>query len=122
MKQRVNIGYDGALIDHVTRYDQLGLGFQIRAGKDQLEGLNVNGKEILDVGSGTGALSFLMLDNGEAKVTCGDISEYMLSQCRKKATDKGYHEDRIYFRLLDAESLPLKDSSFDIAVTGMTRN
>ena len=120
MKQRVKLGYDGAFTDHITRYDELGLEFQIRAGKAQLEGLDVSGKEILDVGAGTGALSFLMLENGAAKVTCGDISEYMLSQCRKKAADKGYHEDRIDFRLLDAELLPFKDNSFDIVVTGMT--
>ncbi|MGB8707272.1 MAG: methyltransferase domain-containing protein, partial [Dehalococcoidia bacterium] len=68
----------------------------------------------------TGALSFLMLEKGAVKVTCGDISEYMLSQCRKKATDKGYGEDKIDFRLLDAESLPFEDNSFDIVVTGMT--
>ena len=120
MKQRVKLGYDGAFTDHVTRYDELGLEFQIKAGKAQLEGLDMDGKEVLDVGAGTGALSFLMLEKGAAKVTCGDISEYMLSQCRKKAAEKGYSEDRIDFRLLDAESLPFEDNSFDIVVTGMT--
>ncbi len=46
-----------------------------KAGKAQLEGLDVDGKEVLDVGTGTDALSFLMIEKGAAKVTCGDISE-----------------------------------------------
>ena len=106
MKQRVKMGYDGAFTDHVTRYDELGLKFQIKAARAQLEDLDVKGKEVLDVGAGTGALSFLALEQGAAKVVCGDISQYMLDQCRKKAADRGFKEDRIEFRLLDAESLP----------------
>lgn len=120
MKERVKSGYDGRFTDHVKKYDDLGLTFQIKAAKAQLEGLNVEGKEILDVGAGTGALSFLLLQQGAKKVTCGDISELMLDQCRKKALDMGIKEDRIGFRLLDAESLPFTDDSFDVVITGMS--
>lgn len=120
MKQRVKQGYDGVFTDHVTKYDELGLEFQIKAANAQLEGLDLVGKKILDVGAGTGALSFLMLGKGATSVVCGDISEYMLSECRRKAKDKGYGEDRIAFRLLDAEALPFEDNTFDIVVTGMT--
>jgi ubiquinone/menaquinone biosynthesis C-methylase UbiE len=120
MKQRIKDGYDGAFTEHVTMYDELGLKFQIKAAKAQLEELDLEGKEVLDVGAGTGALSFLVLEKGAAKVICGDISQYMLDQCRKKALDKGYSKDRIDFRLLDAESLPFDDNSFDVVITGMT--
>jgi len=120
MKQRVQNGYDGVFTDHVTRYDELGLKFQIKAAKAQLEELDLKDKVVLDVGAGTGALSFLMLDLGAAKVVCGDISSYMLELCRKKAIEKGYDQDRIDFRQLDAESLPYEDNSFDMVITGMT--
>lgn len=120
MKERVKLGYDGTFTEHVTMYDELGLEFQIKAAKAQLEGLDLRGKVVLDVGAGTGALSFLMLEKGAARVICGDISEYMLAQCRKKAADKGYGEDRIDFRVLDAESLPFEENKFDMVVTGMT--
>lgn len=120
MKKRVQDGYDGVFTDHVTKYDELGLKFQIKAAKAQLEELDVKDKVILDVGAGTGALSFLMLDLGAAKVVCGDISSYMLSLCREKAIEKGYDLNRIDFRQLDAESLPYEDNSFDMVITGMT--
>ena len=120
MKQRVKMGYDGAFTDHVKRYDELGLRMQTKAAKAQLGDLDLKGKEVLDVGAGTGALSFLALEQGAAKVVCGDISKYMLEQCRKKASDKGFKQDQIDFKLLDAESLPFADNSFDVVITGMT--
>lgn len=120
MKRRVQEGYNGTFTNHVTMYDDLGLQFQIKAAKAQLEELDVRGKTVLDVGAGTGALSFLMLDRGAARVVCGDISSYMLELCRQRAQEKGYDRDRIDFRQLDAESLPYQDNSFDMAITGMT--
>ena len=87
MKQRIKDGYDGIYTDNVTKYDELGLAFQIKAAIKQLETIDVKGKEVLDVGAGTGALSFLMLEQGAAKVICGDISEYMLKLGREKAAN-----------------------------------
>jgi ubiquinone/menaquinone biosynthesis C-methylase UbiE len=120
MKQHVQDGYDGVFTDHITRYDELGLQFQIKAARAQIEELDVKGKTILDVGAGTGASSFLLLGQGAKKVSCGDISSYMLNLCREKAAEQGYSTDRIDFHQLDAESLPFKDNSFDMVITGMT--
>jgi len=120
MKEHVKSGYDGSITDHVKHYDEFGLENQIKAARLQMEGLSVEGKEVLDVGAGTGALSFLLLQQGARKVTCGDISEYMLNECRKKATNMGFKEDRIDFRVLDAESLPYAENSYDVVVTGMS--
>lgn len=120
MKERVKSGYDGAATSHVTRYDELGLQYQVKAAQSQLEDLDVAGKHILDVGAGTGSISFLLLERGAARVTCGDISDYMLDQCRRKAAAQGFGSDRIDFRVLDAENLPFEDNSFDMTLTGMT--
>lgn len=119
MKERVKLGYDGLITDNVKLYDNLGLDFQIKAAKFQLEGLNVEGQEVLDVAAGTGALSFLLLEKGAKRVVCGDISEKMLEQCRKKAIELGYKEDKIELRVLDAEELPFADNTFDTVITGM---
>ena len=68
MKDRVRQGYDGAFSEHVTRYDELGAEFQTKAATAQLEGVDLQGKEVLDVGCGTGIISLLALQKGAAKV------------------------------------------------------
>ena len=48
--------------------------FQKRAAIAQLEGIDFKGKEVIDIGCGTGIIAFLAMDSGAAKITCGDIS------------------------------------------------
>lgn len=120
MKDRVRQGYEGAFSEHVTRYDELGIQFQTKAATVQLEEMDLQGKNILDVGCGTGVMSLLALQKGAVNVVCGDISNYMLERAQDKADKQGYGVDRIDFRQLDAESLPFEDASFDVALTGMT--
>jgi ubiquinone/menaquinone biosynthesis C-methylase UbiE len=120
MKKRIKLGYEGATTDHVTKYDELGLTFQTKAAAALLEGIDLTGKICLDVGCGTGVLSLLALKQGAARVVCGDISEYMLSQARGKAGPLGYDTDRIDFRQLDADSLPFEDGSFDVVLSSMS--
>jgi ubiquinone/menaquinone biosynthesis C-methylase UbiE len=119
MKDRVKMGYDGIFSQHVIHYDELAGEFQKRAAACQLYGLDFYGKELIDIGSGTGIVALMALESGASKVVCGDISEYMLERSREKAKARGYDSSRIEFCRLDAESLPFKDNSFDIVLTGM---
>ena len=120
MKERIKLGYEGITSSHVTKYDELGLEFQTKAAKALIEGMDLTGKIVLDVGGGTGVLSLLALKAGAARVVCGDISEYMLSEARRKAIDQLDNLDRIDFRKLDAESLPFEDGSFDVVLSSMS--
>jgi ubiquinone/menaquinone biosynthesis C-methylase UbiE len=120
MKERVQKGYEGKFSEDVMRYDELAAGFQTRAAVAQLEGMDLQGKEVLDVAGGSGIISFLALQKGASRVVCGDISEYMLNLGRAKAEKLGYGPDRIQFHWLDAENLPFQDASFDYVVTGMS--
>jgi ubiquinone/menaquinone biosynthesis C-methylase UbiE len=119
MKDRVKMGYDGIFSQHVTHYDELAGEFQKRAAASQLHGIDFHGKELIDIGCGTGIIGLMALEMGAAKVVCGDISEYMLERGREKAKAKGYDSSRIEFCQLDAESLPFSDNSFDMVLTGM---
>lgn len=119
MKDRIKMGYDGTFTQHVTHYDELAGEFQKRAAAYQLYGIDLHGKELIDIGGGTGILSLMALEMGAAKVLCGDISEYMLDRGREKAVTLGLDSSHIEFCQLDAESLPFGDNSFDIVLTGM---
>ncbi len=119
MRDRIKMGYDGTFSQHVTHYDEIAGEFQKRAAAYQLYGIDFHGKEVIDIGGGTGIIALMALEMGAAKVVCGDISEYMLERGRVKAKALSYDPDRIEFRQLDAESLPYNDNSFDIVLTGM---
>ena len=118
MKQRIKMGYEGECSKAVARYDELGLKHYTKIAAELLTGVDLTGKRALDVGCGTGILSFLVLEHGAASLTCGDTSQYMLDQCRMKAAERGYKEG-VELRQLDAEALPFGDRSFDAVVSGM---
>ena len=120
MKERVKYGYAGVFSDHITRYDELAGEFQKKAAVAQLSGMNLRGKEIIDIGCGTGIISLLALEMGAKKALCGDISDYMLKLAQENFKVTGYDPGRIGFCQLDAESLPFDDNSFDAVITGMS--
>jgi len=101
MKERVKLGYEGAYSDHVTRYDELTAYYQKRTAVAQLDGIDLRGREVIDIGCGTGIIALLALDKGAAKAVCGDISEYMINLAKENVKTAGYDSDRIHFCQLD---------------------
>lgn len=67
---------------------------------------------ILDVGCGTGVLSFLLAEMGHT-VQGIDLSEGMLNKAQEKAASKSI---QVQFSIEDAEKLPYADNSFDVVV------
>ena len=74
------------------------------------EGLN--GKRILEYGSGASAQAFFLASHG-ARVTGIDISPVAVDRGRRRAADTGL-ADRVTFEVMDAESLRFDDQSFDL--------
>jgi SAM-dependent methyltransferase len=73
----------------------------------------IEGRRIIDVGTGTGRGAFLLAAGG-AHVTGIDASEQMLAIARQRAAET--HAD-VEFRVGDAHEIRFGDRSFDIAVS-----
>ena len=72
----------------------------------------IQGRTIIDVGTGTGRAA-LMLALGGAKVTAIDASEQMLEVARRRAAENVV---RVNFQRGDAHALNFGDRTFDVAV------
>lgn len=119
MHRHMKSGYEGEMSNDVTHYDQLCLGQYSEIARTLLDGLDVDGLEVVDIGCGTGALSFETLARGAKAAMCADVSEFMLDRCRQKARDGGYDESRIAFHLLGEASGALESRRFDAALSSM---
>lgn len=76
------------------------------------------GKQWIDVGCGTGALTQTILDVADPRSIVGvDPSDAFVSYAVDHVQDA-----RATFRVADARELPLEDSSVDVAVSGLVLN
>jgi ubiquinone/menaquinone biosynthesis C-methylase UbiE len=119
MKRRMKRGYNGEYSDYIHRYDELGSSHYAKISKMLLEKVNCRGKEVIDVGCGTGILSLMALANGASKMTCVDMSKLMLEKCKAKIIAEGYGDDLIQFHEAEAERLPFDDESYDVVLSNM---
>src|SRR5687768_3107088 len=76
------------------------------------------GRQWLDVGSGTGALSQTILKLAVPKAVKGiDRSEHFVEFARKQV-----NHPNIEFEVGDAQALPVESESYDVAVSGLVLN
>lgn len=69
-------------------------------------------KTVLDIGCGTGALSYVLYTNG-LQVTGVDVAEKMIEESRKNLRDTSAK----VFKVDPNEDLPFKDNSFDLVIS-----
>jgi ubiquinone/menaquinone biosynthesis C-methylase UbiE len=119
MHRHMKSGYDGEMSDDVRRYDELCLNQYSRIARRLLDGVDVNGRDVVDIGCGTGALAFECLARGAKSVMCADVSKLMLDMCRKKAHERSYGDGRIAFHLIGGASGQLESGRFDAALSSM---
>jgi len=119
MKERMKDAYDGKYSDYINKYDELASFHYEKVSNTLIQKIDCNGKEVVDVGCGTGILSFLALEKGASRISCVDISKLMLEKCREKSITKGYTDNVISFYEGDAEKLPFGDSTFDVVFLNM---
>jgi malonyl-CoA O-methyltransferase len=81
-----------------------------------ISSLNISPKNILDVGTGTGEMAFLLKDMfRDANITGCDIAPGMIEVAAAKDA-----AGRIKFEVCDAEILPYRDRLFDLVVSNTT--
>jgi ubiquinone/menaquinone biosynthesis C-methylase UbiE len=80
-----------------------------------LEGLDIRGRTVLDIGSGLGAIDLLLVaEHGAKRVVGIDLEPDLIAKARARVAR---HEltDRIEFRQVSAGPLPFPDAGFEVA-------
>jgi len=95
-----------------------GQGFMSPGGQEEVglivQGLDLQGKEILDIGSGLGGPSMcLASQHGAGRVVGIDIEPLNVERATNYAVNAGVSE-RAIFQAVDGGSLPFEDESFDV--------
>lgn len=79
-----------------------------------LDGIDLSGKSVVDIGSGTGGVTVsLVRDHGAGKVTGIDIEALVCDRARRLVAEAGL-SDQIDIRLIDPGPLPLPNASQSI--------
>lgn len=82
--------------------------------EEMLAGQNVDGKIVLDIGSGLGGIDLLLVTrHGAAKVIGIDVEPQLVDSARDYIASQGL-QDRIEFRLVSPGPLPFASGAFDL--------
>ena len=112
---------EGYITDWVPITDMLwGRGFLVPGGADTIDttvaGLDLQGKRVLDIGSGIGGPAAKLARDYGASVVGVDIVEDFVAYSAELAKEVAPSAD-VEFRLIEPGELPLRDASFDCVFT-----
>ncbi|WP_299351505.1 methyltransferase domain-containing protein [uncultured Shimia sp.] len=98
--------------------DMWGEGFLSPGGADEaalvVEGLDLTGKTVLDIGCGSGAIAVLLAETlGADRVIGIDVEQPVVDAARTRAEKAGL-SDRIDIRLIEPGPLPFDAETFDV--------
>ena len=113
--------------EHAWHYDEdvilflekmWGEGFLSPGGPEEvarlLEGRDITGKTVVDIGSGAGGVTIALVRNhGAGKVIGLDVEEPVCTHARRKVDEAGL-SDKIEIRQVEPGPMPLEDSSVDV--------
>jgi phosphoethanolamine N-methyltransferase len=81
---------------------------------EMLEGRDIAGKRLLDIGSGLGGVDLLLVqEHGAGDVIGIDVEEQLIEVARERVSRQRL-DDKIRFQLVDPGPLPFPDQSFDM--------
>ena len=96
-----------------------GEGWMSQGGDEEVasvvEGMDLSGRTILDIGSGLGGPSVALAANHDAgNIVSIDIQAEQAERARQLATKRGV-ADRITYKVIEPGPFPFDDASFDVA-------
>ena len=81
-----------------------------------LEGVDLGGRSVLDVGSGLGAVDVLLAEQyGAVSVRGVDVEAHLIDEGRHRAELAGV-SDKVQFQLIEPGPLPLAEASLDASL------
>ena len=90
-------------------------GLELTARLARVAGIGKN-HTVLDIACGKGTTAFLLAREYGCRVIGIDLSNKMISACRRKA-DEEKEADRVSFLVGDAENLPFRTGAFDVVIS-----
>lgn len=79
-----------------------------------LQGVEIQGRDVLDIGSGLGAIDILLAQTYGAKCVIGiDVEAPLVEHSRERAAKAGL-SDRVHFQLVKPGLLPFEQAVFDV--------
>jgi ribosomal protein L11 methyltransferase len=87
-----------------------------------LEGIDCTGKNILDLGSGTGILAMYGMMLGGSHAVAIDTDEWAYHNSKENIERNGYSPDKIEIRLGDLTSATKPEDKFDLLIANIHRN
>ena len=106
--------------DHFTLWCELdfGEGFLSPGGREEVakivEGIDLTGKEALDIGVGlAGPACLLVEEHGAARVTGIDVEDPVLKRAAETVEARGLR-DRVVLKRVEPGPLPFEDETFDV--------
>jgi phosphoethanolamine N-methyltransferase len=97
-----------------------GEGFMAPGGKgnvvNMLEGLELEGRRVLDIGCGLGGPACIMAGEYAANVVGTDLEPSLIERCRRRAAKLGV-SDRTEFQVVTPGPLTFEDESFDLVTS-----
>lgn len=89
----------------------------LKTSKELIELCHIdNDKCLLDVGCGVGATPCYLAKRYGCRVVGVDISDRMIERANERAIREGV-EDRVEFRVADAQNLPFEEATFDVVIS-----
>lgn len=82
-----------------------------------LAGVEIEGREVLDIGCGLGVITLMLAKKYGAKTVVGiDVEQHLIDHSTKRAA-AAEASDRVSFEFVEPGPLPFADASFDVVFT-----